>query len=85
LTLNLEHTLNEIYVQSLAHKASTEIRNYQNHPDRWRESRNITPIEEMLYRNDDNWEQDVDEIFGCLDPPLLISPEVLKYDPQQGF
>ena len=87
MILKLDHTLNKIYVQSLARKASTEIRNYQGHqrPYRWRESPNITPIEEMLYRNNDDWEQDVDEIFGCNDPPLLINPEVLKYDPQQGF
>ena len=85
MILKLDHTLNKIYVQSLARKASTEIRNYQGHRDRWREPSNITPIEEMLYRNDDNWEQDVDEIFGFLDPPLLINPGVLKYDPQQGF
>ena len=87
MILKLDHTLNKIYVQSLARKASTEIRNYQGHQRlyRWRETPNITPIEEMLYRNDDNWEQEVDEIFGCSDPPLLINPGVLKYDPQQGF
>ena len=83
MTSKLEHTLNEIYVQSLAHKASTEIHNYRNHHDRWRESRNITPIEEMLYRNNDNWE--AEEIFGYLNSPLLINPDLLKYDPQQGF
>ena len=93
LILKIDQVLNKLWVQNLARKASPEVRNYQGHQRlyRWREPPNITPIENVIYENEESspftpeWIIALNMSFEETDKNAISGREPLKYNPENGF